>query len=83
MASLSQVAAGAYAAHPVGVVGLFVILAAILEPQLLLATLTILLRDVAAFHLLTRFSCLLFHLLLVARLVLRTTLLILLLLILY
>ena len=83
MSSLSQVAACANTTHPVGVVGLLVVLAAVLEPQLLLPTLTIFLRNIAAFHLLSRFLCLLLQLELVLRLVPGTALLILLLLILH
>lgn len=54
LATLSQVAAGTDASHPVGGVILFMVLASIFEPQLLLSRIAILLCDGASLHLLAR-----------------------------
>lgn len=83
MASLTEMAAGADAAHPVGSIILFVILAAILKSELLLPAVSILLCDGTAFHLLSCLSGLSVHLLLVFGLLLLELLLVFLLLILH
>ena len=82
VASVTQVAASADAAEPIGCVILPMVLAPVFVPQLLLSALLVLLSDRPAFHLLAGFECLPLRLLLPQFLILGRPLFILLLLVL-